>query len=71
MTNAGAKTIEVPPQTDVAWADGTVITIRNAGAGVLTFIEGSGVSILPDDLEIDEYGTAQLVRVAEDIWDLI
>ena len=71
MTSADAKTIAVPPQSDVAWATGTVITIRNAGAGALTFVEGSGVAISPDDLELDENDTTQLVRVSEDVWDVI
>lgn len=71
MTNASTKTITVPPESDVAWTEGAVITIRNAGAGALTFVEGSGVTLLPDDLELDEYGTAQLVKVATDTWDII
>ena len=71
LTNAGAKVITVPPQASVAWEEGTVITIRNASTGDLTFAEGAGVTIVPDDLEIEENGTTQLIRISEDNWDLI
>jgi hypothetical protein len=71
MTNAGAKTVTVQPEIDVVWEAGTIITIRNAGAGVLTFTEGAGVTINPDDLEIQENGTAQLIKVGTNTWDLI
>jgi len=71
MTNAGAKTVTVPPQSSVTWIQGTIITFRNVGAGILTFVEGSGVTVVGDDLEIYENETAQIIRVAADTWELI
>jgi len=71
VTNAGAKTITVPPQASVAWEIGTVITFRNAGAGELSFAEGAGVTVTPDDIVLDENGTAQIILVTENNWDFI
>lgn len=71
LTNESAKTVTVPPQSDVVWLAGTVITLRNVGVGILTLIEGSGVTLLPNDLEFEQNDTTQLIRVSEDTWDVI
>jgi len=71
FTNAGAKTYTVAPQASVEWVIGTVITVRNAAAGELTFVEGAGVTITPNDITLEENGTAQVILVSENNWDFI
>jgi len=71
MTNAGAKTVTIPPQSSVTWDQGIIITLRNVGAGNMTLVGGVGVTIIGDDLVVLQEDTVQVVRVAADTWELI
>lgn len=77
FTNAGTKTVTVPPNATAAFpylASGTTtIALFNAGAGALTIAPGAGVTINKrSDLTFDlrQYATAVLTKVAINEWDL-
>lgn len=73
-TNASAKVVTVPPQSSVAWAADTEITLRNAGAGALTLTPGSGVTLnapAGGTLVLNNAMTVTIKRVASDAWDVI
>jgi hypothetical protein len=61
-----AFNITVPPQADVAWVAGTHIDIFQLGAGQITIVAGSGVTILAaPGLKLNgQYAAATLVRTA-------
>lgn len=44
-TNAAEVTLTVPPNSDVAFAVGTVVYVAQGGAGQVTVAAGSGVTI--------------------------
>ena len=73
MSNAAANACTIPPNSAVAFALETVVTIRQVGAGITTIVAGAGVTInSPATLAIARTkGTVQLVQVATDTWDLI
>lgn len=74
MNHASDRTITVPPNSTVAFAVGTVIELHRAGAGAVTVVEGSGVTInsVGDALDIAAQHTgASLHKVATNEWDLI
>lgn len=73
MTSGSANNVYVPDNATVPFEIGTIINIRQAGAGVTTVVPAAGVTInSPDNLEAD--GTAHgiaLVKVGTNEWDLI
>ncbi len=76
-TAASAVTYVLPPQATVAWPDGAVIVVRNAGAGVLTIQRGTGVILLPagsssnKDCAVGPYGLATLIHdYPNDSWTI-
>lgn len=74
FTNAAAKTLTVQAEATLALPANGEWTIRNVGAGDLTLVEDTGVTINPPNsgtLVIPEGGTASLKRVAEDEFDLM
>ena len=75
--SASAVTYLLQPQASVAWPDGAVIVVRNAGAGVLTIQRGSGVILLPaggntnKDCAVAPYGLATLIHdFPNDSWTI-
>lgn len=46
LTSASAVNVTVPPNPSVAFPIGTVIEIVRIGAGTVTLVQGSGVTIL-------------------------
>lgn len=70
MTNAGASTLTVPPNSSVAFAVGTVIEGAQLGAGQVTLTPGSGVTIngAPGLNVAAQYGTFGLLKIATDTW---
>lgn len=73
FTNASTKTLTVRDNADIAIPVGYEFHGRNAGAGLLTIIEDTAVTIaLPSGgtLEVPEGGTFTLKKVATDDWDL-
>lgn len=71
-TSGDATTVTVPPSTDVAFATGTVVTIRQAGAGQVTIAQGDGVTVNSPEtlLARGQHATLSLIKVATDTWDL-
>lgn len=72
MTSATAVNLTVPTNAAVAFPVGTVIQIRAAGAGQITVVASSGVTInTAETLLLRKQGSsAALVKVATDAWDL-
>lgn len=71
MNNAGATTVTVPPNSDVAFDVGAQMVIAAMGAGTVTIAAGSGVTLRSKDsaLSVDgQYATASCVKVATDEW---
>lgn len=75
VTAATAATRTVPPQSSVAWPDNTEIQIEQAGAGAVSIVAGSGVTINrlagTNAVIAGQYGAVALKRVAADVWTLI
>jgi len=70
--NAAAQTYTVPPNSSVAYEIGTVISIEQQGAGVITPVAGSGVTINTAAKKTwGQYSTIQLVKVGTDVWNVI
>jgi len=49
MSNASANTLTIPPDSSVAFPNGTQILVVQAGAGQTTLVAGSGVTIRSKD----------------------
>ena len=74
MTNSSAKTLTFRPFSSFEISVGEVFNIRNSGAGLLTVIAGSGVTINPPTsgvLTIEQNGSAAVICIAEDEYDMI
>jgi len=74
FTNTGASTYTIAPQSSVAWADNTELTIRRAAAANLTLVAGSGVTLNAPSggtLVLTNNMTVTLKRVAANVWDVI
>ena len=76
-SSASAVSYLLQPQATVAWPDGTMIIVRNAGAGVLTVQRGTGVILLPagtntnKDCAVAPYGLATLIHdYPNDSWTI-
>jgi hypothetical protein len=73
MNNASARTITVPPNTDVAFPVGTIIRITRFGAGTTLLVEGVAVTINSPagDLHLAaQFSSAILYQRAADDWVL-
>lgn len=72
-TNASPVTLTVPAHTDVNFPVGTVIGLRQGGAGLLTVAAAGGVTInsLGGKLALlGQYACAALEKIAADTWVL-
>ncbi|MGH6993254.1 MAG: hypothetical protein ACREEH_07940 [Caulobacteraceae bacterium] len=64
----------IPPNSSVAFPIGTVIAVRNVGAGTITLTRGSGVtqaiagSGTNKDVALAQYGFASLVQENANVW---
>ena len=72
MNKATAVNLTVPPNASVAFALCTEIPIFQKGAGQVTIVAGSGVTInTPETLKLRrQYSTALLTKVGTNEWDL-
>jgi hypothetical protein len=73
ISNASANTLTVPPNSSVPFAIGTMILVRQVGAGTTTVTAGAGVTIHSRGALValaGQYAYATLVKVASDTWDL-
>jgi len=70
--NASAQTYTIPPNSSVAYEIGTVISIEQQGAGVITVAAGSGVTINTAAKKTwGQYSTIQAIKVGTDIWNVL
>lgn len=74
MDNPGVNRVIVPPFASVEFAPGSIVLVRQIGAGSTRVMGASGVTVnAPNgvlDISAKDFGMA-LVNVAEDEWDLI
>lgn len=70
MDNASASTLTVPANSSVAFAVGTQINGAQLGAGQVTLVEDTGVTInaAPGLLIDGQYGTFGLLKIDTDEW---
>jgi len=70
MSNAGASTLTVPPNSSVAYPVGTCIEGAQLGAGQVTLTPGSGVTLnaSPGLKVAAQYGTFGMIKTATDTW---
>jgi hypothetical protein len=73
MNNGSSNNFTVPTNASVAFVVGTVISVRQVGAGTTTIVASGGVTITsPSTLALRvQYSTIQLIKVATDTWDLM
>jgi len=71
MNLAGANTVTVPPNADVAFAVGTTINVVQKGAGKTTIVAGAGVTLLSEASLLSigaRYTGVVLWKVAVNTW---
>ena len=70
MNVGSANTFTVPPNSSVAFDNGTLITIINYGAGQTTMTAGSGVTLVSSPgLKLRaQYSVATIVKYTTDTW---
>lgn len=72
VNSATAVTVTVPPASSVAYVTGTIIGVRQAGAGQVTVAAGSGVTINTAETLVlqGQWSEVSLHYVGSDVWDL-
>ena len=74
FTNAAAVAFTIPANASVAFAIGTVITVEQNGAGVVTLTPDAGVTLRSRGSLLatgGQYAVAQVKKVATDTWTVI
>jgi len=73
MDKGTANNLTVPLNSSVAYATGTQIHVRQAGAGQTTIVATGGVTITtPETLKLrKQHATATLIKTATDTWELM
>lgn len=74
FTNGSAVAFTIPPNSSVAFPIGTVMTIEQNGAGVITITAGVGVTLHSRGgfvATAGQYAVAQVKKVATDTWTII
>jgi hypothetical protein len=74
VPGSGTYTITVPPQSDVAWPNGSYVRILRNGTGTVTIVPGTGVTINNQHGSLAiarQYGHVDLVRISSNQWILI
>lgn len=75
--NASAQTYTIPPNSSVAFPDGTQINVIQTGAGQVTFAQGSGVTIVSTGASAAapklrvQYSSATLIKRSTDLWYVV
>ena len=70
-TGASDVNATVPPNASVAYPVGTVITIRQAGNGVVTLVAGSGVTLNGDLKTAGQDKNISAVKLDTNLWDIV
>lgn len=71
-TSASAVTVTVPASSSVAFAVGTTILVRQAGAGQVTLVPASGVTLNTSTTlkTRKQHATIALTKIGADEWDV-
>ena len=75
-SNASASTLTIPTNASVAFPVGTVITVLNKGAGVVTISGAVGVTVLSAGATaasptLAQYRSCALMQVAANTWYVV
>ena len=75
-SNASASTLTIPLNSSVAFAIGTVITVLNKGAGVVTISGAGGVTVTSGGATsasptLAQYKSCALIKLATDSWYVV
>jgi len=75
-SNASASTLTIPTNASVAFPVGTVITVLNKGAGLVTISGAVGVTVLSAGATaasptLSQYKSAALMQVAANTWYIV
>jgi len=74
MSNAGANTITIPPNSSVAYGIGTQINIAQLGAGQTTIAAGAGVTLNSAGAKLKlgaQYAVATCVKTDTNTWFVV
>jgi hypothetical protein len=75
VDSAGAADFTVPPAASVAYPVGSIIKVRQAGAGLVTIVQGSGVTVhIKSGFTLSlsgQYAEVTLHKVAADTWEAV
>jgi len=72
LSNAAAITLTVPLNSSVAFATGAVVNIQQIGAGQVTVVGASGVTVTGTGTKLtSQYSAASLIKTGTDSWTLI
>ena len=70
-TSATAITATIDTEANVNFPVGTILTIRQAGAGQVTVSGGLGVTLNGDRKTAAQHKSLQIIKVAGDVFDII
>ena len=75
-SNASASTLTIPTNASVAFPVGTVITVLNKGAGVVTISGAGGVTVLSAGTVaaspiLAQYKSCALIKTGTDTWYVV
>jgi hypothetical protein len=73
VDSATAADVTVPPNSSVAFTVGTVVNVRAVGAGQVTVVAGSGVTVNTAETLVlsGQWSEVSLHKVGTDEWDLV
>jgi len=74
MSNAGANTYTVPPNSSVAFGIGTQLNIAQLGAGATTIVAGAGVTLNSAGAKLTlnaQYAVATCVKTDTNTWFVV
>jgi len=73
MNNGSAQSVTVPPNSGVAFTVGTQIQVIGLGAGEITMVAGSGVTLryTPGLKLRAQYSSVTCIKIATDEWVLV
>lgn len=72
--NAAAISVTIPPNSSVAYGIGTQINFMQLGAGQVTIVAGSGVTLRSQGSKLKlagQYAVATCVKIATDTWAVV
>ena len=74
LNNASAITLTIPPNSSVAYPVGTILNFTSLGAGIVTFAQGSGVTIVSTGATASapkiraQYSSATAIQTTANNW---